>query len=87
MLKLAVVRERRSNLTGIRGPATPIWVWQFYVQWAVGADRAPARLELALASARRALALDESDSRCHRILSYIYAHLRQFDRAEFHFRA
>jgi len=55
-----------------------------YVQWAVGADREPARLEPALASARRALALDESDSRCHRILSYIYAHLRQFDRAEFH---
>jgi Predicted integral membrane protein len=55
-----------------------------YVQWAGSADRAPARLEPALASARRAHALDESDSRCHRILSYIYAHLRQFDRAEFH---
>ena len=31
----------------------------------------------ALATARQALALDENDSRCHRILSSIYAHLRQ----------
>ena len=55
-----------------------------YVQWAGSLNRTPAVLEPALASARQALALDESDSRCHRILGYIYAHLRQFDRAEFH---
>ena len=55
-----------------------------YVQWAGSLNRTPAVLEPALASARQALALDESDSRCHRILGYIYAHLRLFDRAEFH---
>jgi adenylate cyclase len=53
-----------------------------YVQWQTNRD--PGELERALASARRALALDENDSRCHRILSAIYAHLRQHDRAEFH---
>ena len=41
-------------------------------------------LERALLPARRALMLDESDSRCHRILSIIYTYLRQYDRAEFH---
>ena len=53
-----------------------------YVQWTT--DRDPGELDRALASARRALALDENDSRCHRALSSIYAHLKQFDRAEFH---
>ncbi len=53
-----------------------------YVQWTN--DRAPGGLDDALASARRALALDENDSRCHRALSHIYAHLHQYDRAEFH---
>jgi adenylate cyclase len=53
-----------------------------YVQWAN--NRAPGELERALASARRALALDENDSRCHRILMPIYTQLRQHDRAEFH---
>jgi adenylate cyclase len=53
-----------------------------YLQWL--SDRASEKLDLALSSARHALALDENDSRCHRILSNIYAHMRQHDRAEFH---
>jgi adenylate cyclase len=53
-----------------------------YVQWQDNRD--PEELERALASARRALTLDENDSRCHRILSTIYSYLRQYDRAEFH---
>jgi adenylate cyclase len=53
-----------------------------YVQWQT--IRAPGELDAALASARRALALDENDSRCHRVLSAIYMHHRQYDRAEFH---
>jgi adenylate cyclase len=53
-----------------------------YVQWQT--NRAPGELNAALASARRALALDENDSRCHRVLSAIYTHQRQHDRAEFH---
>ena len=53
-----------------------------YVQWQT--NRAPEELDAALASARRALALDENDSRCHRVLSAIYLHQRQYDRAEFH---
>jgi adenylate cyclase len=53
-----------------------------YIQWTT--DRDPGELDRALATARRALALDENDSRCHRALSGIYAHLKQFDRAEFH---
>jgi adenylate cyclase len=53
-----------------------------YVEWQDSRD--PLELERALASARRALALDENDSRCHRILSTIYIYLRQYDRAEFH---
>jgi adenylate cyclase len=53
-----------------------------YVQWT--ADRAPGELERALTIARRALALDENDSRCHRILGMIYSQLLQHDRAEFH---
>jgi adenylate cyclase len=53
-----------------------------YVQWQT--SRAAEELDVALASARRALALDENDSRCHRILSIIYTHQRQYDRAEFH---
>jgi len=53
-----------------------------YVQWI--ANRAPGELDRALTIARRALALDENDNRCHRILSHIYTHMRQFDRAEFH---
>jgi adenylate cyclase len=53
-----------------------------YVQWT--SDRAPGALDQALVIARRALALDENDSRCHRALGHIYAHLHQFDRAEFH---
>jgi adenylate cyclase len=53
-----------------------------YLQWL--SDRGSGNLDLALASARQALALDENDSRCHRILSNIYAHMRQHDRAEFH---
>src|SRR5262249_41447545 len=53
-----------------------------YVQWQNSRD--PGELERALASARRALELDENDSRCHRILCAIYSHLRQHDRAEYH---
>jgi adenylate cyclase len=53
-----------------------------YVQWT--SSRAPGELDRALASARHALALDENDSRCHRILGGIYEQLRDFDRAEFH---
>jgi adenylate cyclase len=53
-----------------------------YVEW-IG-TRPPRELERALEIARKALALDENDSRVHRILSYIYGHLKQFDRAEFH---
>ena len=53
-----------------------------YVQWLN--DRSPEKLALSLASARRALALDENDSRCHRILGVIYKRFDQYDRAEFH---
>jgi adenylate cyclase len=53
-----------------------------FVEWQINRD--PGELERALASARRAVALDDNDSRCHRILSTIYTHLREFDRAEFH---
>jgi len=53
-----------------------------YVQWRT--TRAPGELDRALVSARQALALDENDSRCHRILGLIYAQLRQHDLAEFH---
>jgi adenylate cyclase len=53
-----------------------------YVQWLN--SRAAGELEPALSFARRALELDENDSRCHRILSAIYVQLREYDRAEFH---
>jgi adenylate cyclase len=53
-----------------------------YVQWMN--SRASGELERALPIARRALELDENDSRCHRILSAIYVQLREYDRAEFH---
>ena len=53
-----------------------------YVQWLN--SRAAGELERALSFARRALELDENDSRCHRILSAIYVQLREYDRAEFH---
>jgi adenylate cyclase len=53
-----------------------------YVGWTT--SRAPGELDGALVSARQALALDENDSRCHRVLRVIYAHLHQYDRAEFH---
>jgi adenylate cyclase len=53
-----------------------------YVQWMN--DRAPGELERALSFARRALELDENDSRCHRILGAIYVQMREYDRAEFH---
>jgi Putative Zn-dependent protease, contains TPR repeats len=50
----------------------------------VDREQGPGELDRALTIARRALALDENDNRCHRILSHIYTHMRQFDRAEFH---
>jgi len=53
-----------------------------YMQWKTSGD--PGELDRALASARHALALDENDSRCHRILCGIYEDLHDFDRAEFH---
>ncbi len=53
-----------------------------YVQWVT--SRAKEELDRALASARLALALDENDSRCHRILGGIYEDLHDYDRAEFH---
>jgi adenylate cyclase len=53
-----------------------------FVQWNI--TRPSGELERALLPARRALMLDESDSRCHRIPSIIYTYLRQYDRAEFH---
>jgi adenylate cyclase len=53
-----------------------------YLQWLT--NRPPGELDRALASARRALALEENDSRCHRILAAIYTHLRYYDRAQFH---
>ena len=53
-----------------------------YVQWNYNQD--PAELERALDSARRALELDENDSRCHRILVPIYTHMHQYDLAELH---
>jgi adenylate cyclase len=53
-----------------------------YIQWVT--SRAPGEPDRALASARQALALDENDNRCHRILGLIYAQLRQHDRAELH---
>jgi adenylate cyclase len=53
-----------------------------HVQWVN--DRTAGRLEEALGIARRALALDDNDSRVHRILSIIYAQLGEHDRAEFH---
>ncbi|MDP9137240.1 MAG: hypothetical protein M3N38_03570, partial [Pseudomonadota bacterium] len=58
----------------------------FYLQWMNNPSEGDTagELERALACACRALVLDESDSRCHRILSLIYEGLRQFDRAELH---
>jgi adenylate cyclase len=53
-----------------------------YVQWTN--TRVPGELEEALEVGRRALALDDNDSRIHRVLSVVYAHLREHDRAEFH---
>jgi adenylate cyclase len=53
-----------------------------YMQWVT--SRIPGELDRALASARQALALDENDNRCHRILSVVYAQMSQHDRAEFH---
>jgi len=53
-----------------------------YVQWV--SPRSSGELEHALASARRALALDDNDTRCHRILALLYKRLEQYDRAEFH---
>jgi adenylate cyclase len=53
-----------------------------FVQWST--TRSPGELERALPVARRALMLDESDSRCHRVLGNIYLHLRQYDLAELH---
>jgi adenylate cyclase len=53
-----------------------------FVEWT--SNRASNELERAVTCAQRALELDESDSRCHRILSMIYRQLRQYDRAEFH---
>jgi adenylate cyclase len=53
-----------------------------YVEWTT--SRVPGELDRALGGARQALALDENDSRCHRVLSGIHTHLKQFDRAEFH---
>jgi adenylate cyclase len=47
-------------------------------------NRMPGQLERALVSAQRAVELDENDSRCHRILSSVYTHLRRYDLAEFH---
>jgi adenylate cyclase len=52
-----------------------------YVQWMN--SRAPGELERALSFARRALELDENDSRCHRTLSAIYVQLREYDRGNF----
>ena len=54
-------------------------IWQ---RWTT--NQFPEELERALATARQALALDANDSRCHRILSRIHAHLHHYDRAEFH---
>jgi adenylate cyclase len=53
-----------------------------YVQWQN--DRTRGELALSVETARKALALDENDSRVHRILSFIYTNLRQHDRADFH---
>jgi adenylate cyclase len=53
-----------------------------YVQWVN--HETPGELERALTHARQALALDENDSRCHRILASIYIRLRQHDLAELH---
>ena len=44
----------------------------------------PALLEQALANARRAVALDDDDGRCHVILGYVYLWMRNLDKAEFH---
>ena len=82
MPKPVACSRRRSNWTRNTRSATPIWPWRSTSNGSTTARRET--LEPALASARRALALDENDSRCHRILSSIYAHLRQYDRAEFH---
>jgi len=53
-----------------------------YVQWQD--NQGPGELDRALVSARRAVELDENDSRCHRILVPIYNHLHQHDLAELH---
>jgi len=53
-----------------------------YVQWIYNQD--PDELQRALVSARRAVGLDENDSRCHRILVPIHSHLHQHDLAELH---
>ena len=54
-------------------------IWQRWTR-----NQFPEELGRALATARQALALDSNDSRCHRILSRIDAHLHHYDRAEFH---
>ncbi len=53
-----------------------------FVQW--NSSRAPGELEKAIEIGRRALALDDNDSRVHRTLSLIYAQLGEHDRADFH---
>jgi adenylate cyclase len=53
-----------------------------WLQWIT--NRIPGELDRALNSARQALALDANDSRCHRVLSSIYTHLRRYDLAELH---
>ena len=45
---------------------------------------APALLDRALANARRAVALDENDGRCHVVLGYVNLWAKNLDEAEFH---
>jgi adenylate cyclase len=53
--------------------------WHWSSEWP-----APTGLEEALTLAKEAVALDDQDSRCQRILATISLHVRQFDRADFH---
>ena len=74
--------EKAVDLDPEFAPGHAYLALAIYLLWVD--DRSSDEPESALASARRALALDQNDSRSHRILGLLYKHFGQYDRAEFH---
>ena len=80
MFELAIERDANYARAHAGLALARTFQWKFATEWTL-AESAVDLLDDALASARRAVALDDTDSSCHRTLGYVLLQRYQFEEA------